>query len=712
MAGTGPFGGGSGGSGSRGTLRKGQNTTARAAAARVQKVMASTGASSPDDEDDDGPFSGYPGYAGGLPIVRTNSPMVRSGSGNSLTPKYGTRMPAPTGVGPGGSVNNSAFRQARTFNPMEVRVPERPASSDAVLDPKGPDRRFSVEPPMNSASSTGMRDSRFRDDGSFTSAGSGEDAYGGRDRASSRESVKYIKRDTTAALQDEIDLLHEENEFLMEKLRIAEEKLDKSDERNSELRRQIASLGEGITVEARMLSRKEAALKMREEALRVAKEQASSMKEDEIAALRLEAESAREDANAALQEKQDAEAELKALRVAVQRMALTQDEMEEVVLKRCWLARYWGLAKGFGIYPAIAPAKHDHWSSLAPLPWEVVWAAAQKIRDQALGDSTSENGGNTGKTEAGWDAKGKTRARTRSSSSLPDVSVEGNIESMLMVEKGLRELASLKVEEAVLLAMSEPRRRSMLQNLESGPSGADGKLAEQLELSEEEVMDAQFKEAWLVYFWGRSKQSGVELDIAEERLVYWSGRMQQKPTPGDVVDDCQVCAADKAPIQPPRSIVPTVVEQPFQRWSACLEEPGSGRNPPSQRDYLNPHEIVDLAFFQDRTASENEDIEIEAEEEESSEEESSEEEEEEEEADEEETPEEGSYSEHSEGEQSEDEEEEGQDDEEEDQEELKESEYEGFEEEVRDEALVQAQAQKREEIAAGKRQLEFASAAG
>ncbi|GBG60588.1 hypothetical protein CBR_g8609 [Chara braunii] len=98
---------------------------------------------------------------------------------------------------------------------------------------------------------------------------------------------------------------------------------------------------------------------------------------------------------------------------------------------------------------------------------------------------------------------------------------------------------------------------------------------------------------------------------------------------------------------------------PYLQWSACLEEPGSSRNPPSQRGYLDPHEIVDLAFFQDRTASENEDVEIEAEEE------SSGEEEVEEEADEEETLEEGSYNEHSEGEQSKEEEEQDDDDEEE-----------------------------------------------
>ncbi|GBG82502.1 hypothetical protein CBR_g34879 [Chara braunii] len=165
-------------------------------------------------------------------------------------------------------------------------------------------------------------------------------------------------------------------------------------------------------------------------------------------------------------------------------------------------------------------------------------------------------------------------------------------------------------------------------------------------------------------------------------------------------------------LQSDDSAVPHVLTRtlaPYLKWSACLEEPGSGRNPPSQRGHLDPHEIVDLAFFQDRTASEDEEVQIEAEEE------SLEEEEEVKEvADEEETPEEGSYSEHNEGEQSEAEEEEEQDDdeEEEDQEESEESEYKGFEEEVRDEARAQAQAQKREEIAARKRQLEIASAAG
>ncbi|GBG73641.1 hypothetical protein CBR_g16984 [Chara braunii] len=139
----------------------------------------------------------------------------------------------------------------------------------------------------------------------------------------------------------------------------------------------------------------------------------------------------------------------------------------------------------------------------------------------------------------------------------------------------------------------------------------------------------------------------------------------------------------------------------YLQWSACLEEPRRGRNPPSQQDYMNPCEIIDLAFFHNRAASDDEEIEIEEESAEEEEEEAAYEDEEEE------TPEEGSYSEHNEGEQSEEEEEE------EDELELKESEWEILAEDLEQTEAEQAKdpeaARKRDEIVAGKRQLEFAS---
>ncbi|GBG81606.1 hypothetical protein CBR_g32598 [Chara braunii] len=161
-----------------------------------------------------------------------------------------------------------------------------------------------------------------------------------------------------------------------------------------------------------------------------------------------------------------------------------------------------------------------------------------------------------------------------------------------------------------------------------------------------------------------------------------------------LVDDLPleiISQSDENPV--PRVLTRTLT--PYLQWPACLEEPGSGRNPPSQRGYLDPWEIIDLTFFEDRTASEDEELTIEEKKEEAAEED-----------DEEETSEEGSYSEHSEGEQSEEEEEEEL--------ELEESEWEISAEEAR-QTDAQAEdpeaARKREEIAAGKRQLEFASGA-
>ena len=85
--------------------------------------------------------------------------------------------------------------------------------------------------------------------------------------------------------------------------------------------------------------------------------------------------SAKEEVASAIDQLKEAESETKAFRSMTQRMVLTQEEMvslitaqssfsffdmnfnlfttlqEEVVLKRCWLARYWGLAVQYGELP-------------------------------------------------------------------------------------------------------------------------------------------------------------------------------------------------------------------------------------------------------------------------------------------------------------------------------------------------------------------------
>jgi predicted nucleic acid-binding Zn-ribbon protein len=157
----------------------------------------------------------------------------------------------------------------------------------------------------------------------------------------------------TSALHDELDMVQEENGALLDKLRRAEERHEEAEARARELEKQVAALGEGVSLEAKLLSRKEAALRQREAALRAAK-QTKDGRDEEITALRSELENWKEEAATAGEQIQEAESEAKALRHMTQRMILTQEEMEEVVLKRCWLARYWGLAVKHGNQYVIA----------------------------------------------------------------------------------------------------------------------------------------------------------------------------------------------------------------------------------------------------------------------------------------------------------------------------------------------------------------------
>ncbi|GBG91344.1 hypothetical protein CBR_g52230 [Chara braunii] len=127
----------------------------------------------------------------------------------------------------------------------------------------------------------------------------------------------------------------------------------------------------------------------------------------------------------------------------------------------------------------------------------------------------------------------------------------------------------------------------------------------------------------------------------------------------------------------------------IREWTACLEEPRDEDTLPSRQEYLKPYDLIPHAFY-----PKGEEVVIDEDEED-----------EDEEDDDEETLEEGSYSEYSED---------GLSEEEEEEEEETGSEWEALPEEAArtgTEAEDPEAARKREEIATGKRQLEFASGA-
>ncbi|PWA74755.1 coiled-coil domain-containing protein SCD2 [Artemisia annua] len=109
---------------------------------------------------------------------------------------------------------------------------------------------------------------------------------------------------------------------------------------------------------------------------------------------------------------------------------------------------------------------------------------------------------------------------------LNDLTSEGNIESMLTVEMGLKELSCLKVEDGIVLAFAQLRRLKQTDVKSSG----DPKFMEAFELSPEESEDVLFKEVC------RAKSLGIEEDTAKARLEFWISRSAHSPTSHDAVD--------------------------------------------------------------------------------------------------------------------------------------------------------------------------------
>lgn len=480
------------------TIKRTQNVAAKAAAQRLAQVMASSHRPDEDEDDDDDLGFRPPTAAFSTNDNRSNSNSKNSGL-SAISLAKPNRSPSPS-LGRNFMDHTPSVRStsAGRSSTMSVRTSAATTTTGATVPPSRSSLRTPVTIPPIEPPSNRLREKRFTPElGRIDLKDSGNEHE-------------------ASALRDELDMLQEENDIILDKLRRTEEQREESEARVRLLEKQVASLGEGVSLEAKLLSRKQEALRQREAALKAA-QQTKDGRGDEITILRTEIENLKDDTANAMEQLQEAESEAKALRTMTQRMILTHEEMEEVVLKRCWLSRYWGLAVQYGICADIAGTKHEHWSSFAPLPFEVVISAGQKAREE------SWNGGD--------DSDRSKRARD-----ISDLSGEGNIESMLSVEMALGELASLKVEDAVILALAQHRRSNVVRQSSDPKSSADPKLMDAYELSQEESEDVLFKEAWLTYFWRRAKVHCVEEDIAEERLQVWIGRSGQSPTTHDAVD--------------------------------------------------------------------------------------------------------------------------------------------------------------------------------
>lgn len=467
-------------------MKRAQNVAAKAAAQRLAKVMASQTTDDDDEDDDDGVGGDGLDFRYGAPplsFTRNNASKPRPAA--AAPPKIGrSSSPAVSRNSPAMSVRAAASQQppvppSKLSQRNQTTIPSLPVGT-----PKNQQTEKRVLPDIGHL---GVKDSKDQHEAS--------------------------------ALQDELDMLQEENESILEKLRLEDERCKEAEARVRELEKQVTSLGEGVSLEAKLLSRKEAALRQREAALKNAKQNREGANK-ETTALRAQVENAKQEAAGVVAQLQVAESEVNALRTMTHRMILTPKEMEEVVLKRCWLARYWGLAARYGICSDIATSKYEYWSSLAPLPFEIVLSAGQKAKEESWEKDSEEN-----------------EKRSQLVQDINDLTGEGNIESMLSVEMGLKELASLKVEVSITITLAQLRLANTFRLSDPELKSPGGpKSVEALELSPEESEDVLFKEAWLTYFWRRALSLGIDVDIARERLQFWISRSAHSPSSHDAME--------------------------------------------------------------------------------------------------------------------------------------------------------------------------------
>lgn len=484
-------------------IKRTQNYAAKAAAQRLAQVMASQ--SAVDNEDDDGEEDNDGGlglrFNPPLPLSLSRPPIKANGLNNVSSTVKPVVLSPKISRSSSDAVTHNLLDEVPLARSTSTGRPSISIGNTQSIPPSRPPLKIPEPIPPIDPPTHRKREKRFSPElGQINLKDAGDEH-------------------TSSALHDELDMLQEENENILEKLRFAEESCEEAEARVRELEKQVAALGEGVSLEAKLLSRKEAALRQREAALKEAKLAKDGI-DVEMASLQSDVKVAKDEAVIAIDQLHGIESELKALRSMTQRMVLTQHEMEEVVLKRCWLARYWGLAASLGICADVAVSKHEYWSSLAPLPLEVVLSAGQKAKEEF-----SERGDNNPQ-------------RGKIEEDLNDhLTGEGNIESMLTVEMGLKELTSLKVEESIALAFVQQRRpNSARTSISDFKSPSDPKYMEAFELSPEESEDVLFKEAWLTCFWRRSKIYGIEEEIAKSRLKFWIGRSKQSPMSHDAVD--------------------------------------------------------------------------------------------------------------------------------------------------------------------------------
>ncbi|KAK9807830.1 hypothetical protein WJX72_010495 [[Myrmecia] bisecta] len=118
--------------------------------------------------------------------------------------------------------------------------------------------------------------------------------------------------------------------------------------------------------------------------------------------------------------------------------------------------------------------------------------------------------------------------------------IQATAADVVEIERAVREVESLRLEGAVLVAISDfaCSRRLTFQPPLGSTQAAEATsqprwMLPPVDLDEAEAEEAAFRRSWVAYLWGRAAVAGLAPEVAHQRATYWKHKLDAPPVPQD-----------------------------------------------------------------------------------------------------------------------------------------------------------------------------------
>jgi hypothetical protein len=298
-----------------------------------------------------------------------------------------------------------------------------------------------------------------------------------------------------------------------------------------ELQERLHELKEANVSEARVLARKEAQLRRREDEFNVEREMLSSQLEAAIYSANMRD-------SEALERDEQAKAEIRAAKVAASKYELNDARRREFSLKAGWCARYLHrmialrlvvvdedvqrdakfLTAAFG----VDVSEEDTSETIVKRVDEVIIAAACKPVGSYEVDTSLLESNLDDDMDSDQEIPSSPTPSPRTS--LPpsqNATWPRNFRDALQVEICMRHLVAVRAEERVIVALGDARRMESIVD-----ASASAGVIDSNDLSSDEIQEFHFRRAWLRLMWARAREAGIHLGISDDREEHWLASMR------------------------------------------------------------------------------------------------------------------------------------------------------------------------------------------